>query len=368
MSGVLSFLDLEVDPDPLLGVDLLLGLGTAQRHAGVASFRETFLKAAHRAEGLRATDQPLPAVLGNTRASSAPAARSTAIRVAVLENTLKAMPDDDSPERALVLATLASELSFGPFSRRRRLADEALAMARRLGPRPLSPAVPVLIDMPLQVPEALTERLKNSAEAVALAEELRPLPMPSSGPRPTGHVDAGQACDFTLARRHLDNMRALSHRLGQPTMQWATTFGEVSDALMTGDPDRAERLATAALEFGGASGQPDAFAIFASQLAWTRFQQGRLGELLDLINQVTERGEPWGAGLQRGSRPWPTSKPASTRRDLGFPREGGEGGVRHFAPRLSLDKRYPPTMPRWPLNSPGARTSTSAVRATFAAS
>jgi len=60
-------------------------------------------------------------------------------------------------------------------------------------------------------------------------------------------------------------------------------------AIMAGDPERAEKLATAAFEMGTDSGQPDALAIYGSQLMYVRHQQGRLGELVPLINQaVTE--------------------------------------------------------------------------------
>ena len=55
---------------------------------------------------------------------------------------------------------------------------------------------------------------------------------------------------------------------------------------MAGDPERAEQLATAAFEMGTDSGQPDAFAIYGSQLMYIRHQQGRLGELVSLIDQA----------------------------------------------------------------------------------
>ena len=41
-------------------------------------------------------------------------------------------------------------------------------------------------------------------------------------------------------------------------MVWVTLFNDAADALLSGDPDRAERLAAAALEIGTESGQPDA--------------------------------------------------------------------------------------------------------------
>ena len=54
----------------------------------------------------------------------------------MIEAALDALPDGDSPERALLLATLCSELNFhSPLERRLALADEAKAITRRLEDR-----------------------------------------------------------------------------------------------------------------------------------------------------------------------------------------------------------------------------------------
>ena len=86
-------------------------------------------------------------------------------------------------------------------------------------------------------------------------------------------------------------------------MLWAHTFQEASFALQRGEPDRAEELATQALEIGSASEEPDAFTYYGSQLMCARDQQGRLGELVDLIAEVAEQnpGMPvYGAILPLG--------------------------------------------------------------------
>jgi len=67
---------------------------------------------------------------------------------------------------------------------------------------------------------------------------------------------------------------------------WMTAFKEAGVAIMAGDPDRAEQLAAAAFEMGTETGQPDAFAIYGSQLMYVRLQQGRLGEMVSLIEQA----------------------------------------------------------------------------------
>ena len=63
--------------------------------------------------------------------------------------------------------------------------------------------------------------------------------------------------------RCLATMRAVISELRQPTMVWVTLSNDAADALFTGDPDRAEQLATAALEIGSEPRTADASASTA---------------------------------------------------------------------------------------------------------
>jgi hypothetical protein len=118
-----------------------------------------------------------------------------------------------------------------------------------------------------------------------LAEALRD-PDPHFWAATFLRVTALQAADFERAARCLDTMRILSGQLQQPTMMWGTTWFEAGDALVSGDPDRVEALATTALEVGTETGQPDALNIYGGQLAWAHLQRGRLGELLPMMEQM----------------------------------------------------------------------------------
>ena len=241
-----------------------------------------------RARELGATDRLVQAALANNRGWFSASGVIDVDKVAVLEAALSALDDGDSPERALALATLCNELSFGPLERRRALADEAKAMARRLPDLATLTRVLCLLNNPLQIPSALHERMADTTEAVALAEGLGdPEALYHAGSN--NQVNAMQAGDFALAARCLENLRTLSDSLRQPTLMWMTAFKEAGDAIMAGDPMRAEELATAAFEMGTDTGQPDALAIYGSQLMYVRHQQGRLSELVSLIDQaVTE--------------------------------------------------------------------------------
>ena len=55
------------DPDPVLALDLAIGLGTAQRQTGDPPFRETLLDAARRAADLGDTKRLVAAALANNR-------------------------------------------------------------------------------------------------------------------------------------------------------------------------------------------------------------------------------------------------------------------------------------------------------------
>jgi len=274
------------EDDPLVGCDVRLALGEAQRQAGLPGFRETFLDAAHRAQELGATDRLVAAALGNSRGFFSSIGVIDADKVAVLESALHALGNDDTRERALLLATLCSELALGTtLERRQELADAARAMARRLGdPDTIIRTVNLVCD-PLQVPSTLNERMVDAREALELSELLGD-PDLLFWTGAYSRLAAVQAGDFEMARRCLDTMRAVIRGLPQPTMRWVTLFNDAADALLSGDPDRAEQLATAALEIGTESGQPDAFGFYGAELIGVRRQQGRCGELVPLIEQI----------------------------------------------------------------------------------
>jgi tetratricopeptide (TPR) repeat protein len=285
-SQALHLAEMTPEDDPLVGCDLLLALGEAQRQAGLPGFRETLLDAAHRAQELDATDRLVAAALGNSRGFFSSIGVIDSDKVAVLESALNGLGDEDTRERALLLATLCSELALGTtLDRRQELADAARAMARRLGdPHTIIRTLNLVCD-PLQVPSTLTERMVDAKEALELSELLGD-PDLLFWTGAYSRLAAVQAGDFEMAGRCLATMRAVIRGLREPTMVWVTLFNDAADALLTGDPDRAEQLATAALEIGTESGQPDAFGFYGAEMIGIRRQQGRYGELVPMIEQV----------------------------------------------------------------------------------
>jgi len=274
------------DPDPLLGVDLLIGLGTAQRQAGVSAFRETLLDAAERARKLGAIDRLVVSALANNRGLFSALGVIDTEKVTVLEAVLAAMPRDDSNERALLLATLCNELTHGrPLEERHALANEAKDMARRLGDPATIVRVLNLVEQALESPPTLEERVADTIEALTLAEELDD-PVLLYFAAVYRRISALESADFATSVRCLDLMRSLSERLQQPILMWVTKFHEAAQALFIGDPERAEALSTEALQIGTDCGQPDAVTFYGSQLLIVRHQQGRLRECVPMIAAV----------------------------------------------------------------------------------
>jgi len=274
--------------EPAFRVDLLIDLGIAQRQAGIAAFRETLLKAARGAQDIGDTKRLVAAALANNREFASALGRIDTEKVQVLEAALGALPETDSPERARLLATLCSELLFGSsLEQRLALAAEAQAMARRLGDEATLLQVLRRCRASTDTPSRLATLLAEIAEQAALAESLDD---------PVGQFFAAQvatslysrAGQFELSDERAATAHSLAARLQQPLMVWGVTVGDAARALSLGDPARAEELATAALEVGISSGQPDAFMFYGVQLMATRLMQGRYGEMVSLIAEAVE--------------------------------------------------------------------------------
>src|SRR3954452_17296566 len=119
--------------DDHVRADVLLARGASEERAGLEEeSRETFTAAIRTARQL---DDPIllsRGALGVAGPWSA-LSRSDPGRVALLDEALGALPDEDSPLRARVLARLSLELYYaGEPELRVALREEAVAIARRI--------------------------------------------------------------------------------------------------------------------------------------------------------------------------------------------------------------------------------------------
>jgi tetratricopeptide (TPR) repeat protein len=276
----------QASPDELHTVDLLIGLGNAQRQSGDPAFRQTLLEAAGRAKGLGATDRLVEAALANNRGLFSALGQVDTERARVLSDAIEAMSDSDSNERALLLATLCNEYTYGKtLEERRNLAREAKSMARRLGDPSTIVRVICLVEQPIEVPSTLEERNGDTEEALDLAHELDD-PVLLYFVNVYRRITSMQGADFRTSASCLEQMRELDARIAQPILKWITTFHRAAEALVEGDHEEAERLALEALQIGIDSGQPDAAAFYGTQMLIVRHLQGRMGELVSTIQDV----------------------------------------------------------------------------------
>jgi class 3 adenylate cyclase len=275
------------DADPVLGLDLAIGLGTAQRQTGDPASRETLLTAARQAVDLGDTNRLVAAALANDRGYTSNNNATDTDKVEVLEMAVDRLPFDH-PDRALVLATLCSELSYGStLERRKALADEALVIAASSGDDATIARVLNQVLFPLLVPSMLEQQLTWTADALVRAERVGDpvLLFLMAHSRATAVFLAG---DIDEMDRCIEIMCALAEQLDQPTLSWTNTFHRAKRAQIAGDTDLAEQLATEALQIGTDCGQPDAALFFGGQLSVVSAQRGTMGELIPLIEQMVD--------------------------------------------------------------------------------
>lgn len=273
------------DPDPVLGIDLAIGLGTAQSQIGDPASRQTLLDAARWAADLGDTYRLVAAALANDRGWTSSMGVIDADKVAILELALDRLTTD-TPDRALVLATLCSELAYGStFERRLALADEAVAIAESSGDDAIIVSVQNHISDPLYVPSMFEKRLIATADALVRAERIGdPFLLFHAALNAMGA--AGVVGDIDKVDGCLEIMRSVAARIDQPFNNWNLTFLLGERALIAGDTDQAEQLVKAAFQIGIDSGQPDAGLIYGAQIMYVGWQRGTLGDLVPQIEQM----------------------------------------------------------------------------------
>ncbi|HEV8628084.1 MAG TPA: tetratricopeptide repeat protein [Acidimicrobiia bacterium] len=286
-SQALELLVQQTAPDENLRAELLIGLGSAQRLAGDPAHRETLLAAAHLAQSLGDQERLVRAALTNNRGLYSKTGFVDEERVTVLKAALAA-GSGDSPERARLLATLAVELTFaGDWAYRRRLADDALAMARRLDDSATFIRVAGLLYWCICVPETLDERLAMTAEVLALARDQTD-PLVLHFAHRWRLYTVADAADLEGIDAHLPEMIRYGHACRDPHNGWIAVIGQSWRSLLAGDVERSEALAVEGLRLGTEGGQPEATAGFAVQLFEIRRHQGRLAEIQESLEAAIQ--------------------------------------------------------------------------------
>lgn len=263
-------------PDETRRLQLMVSLGEAQRRAGHPEHRQTLLDAARLARAQHDPAALVQAVLSNSRQHFATVfGEVDAEKVEMLEAAVVAAGDHDLATRAMLLATLALELSFR-HERVRRLAltDEALALARRLGLGDPEILARVLLGrfVPRYGPDNLAERLANTAELLTVLDAV-PDPTIAAQAHILRARVALESGEIDEADRCLDIADHLSMTLGQLALRWSVLYARTGRAILRADFVAAEHLLAEGWEVGRAAGQSERDWVFANQLCCLRLHQ-----------------------------------------------------------------------------------------------
>ena len=285
-SSALDLLEAATAPDDAQRCGLLVALGVAQRQAGDAAFRRTLLDAASAAVDLGDPERLVDSALANNRGFVSAIGQVDEERIAVLEQALAAIGPGDRTERALLLATLATELTYaGDLPRRQALVEEAIAVARRVADPASLVRVLTLSAESTRVPGTVEERRALLAEARETADATGD-PSGRYWASFISSIPAMETARLDEFDRHNGVALAIASQLGQPGLRWNAEFQRDCRTFLLGDADRAEASILETFQLGSDAGEPDAMAIFGAQLAAVRWQQGRMAELAPLVEQT----------------------------------------------------------------------------------
>ena len=264
-------------PDDGIAIDLLTSLGTAERLNGDPEHRATLLPACRLAQRNGDATRLSAAALANNGGTFSIFGGVDHERVEMLEAAIAIC--GSQTERALLLGTLANELTYsGDYARRRALAHEALEAARATHDEGLIVRVMNLIFYSLWIPDTLSERL-------ALTDESRSIIARVDDPLARFWVSISSYLNLIQAGRVdecdvlLDEMRADADRLEQPALQWRALHTVAARELLAGNAERAEVAAKASLELGLQAGMPVANTYFKSQVMCFHWLRGTMADL-----------------------------------------------------------------------------------------
>ena len=232
---------------------LEIALAAAQSDAGQwEAARASYARAASAAREAGAADAFALAALGHAGGTWEQFGVADAENVNLIEEALRRLPAEDSPMRAQVLAKLAIHRCFevdSPEAGVRAIADEAVAMARRVGEaQPLAAALTGALHARWR-PGRAAERLPLAAELIELTEAHE---------KPKCAADAHiwrasallELCRLDEADAHLARHAELAAAAQQPALQIHCDAVRTMRAGLEGDYERAARIARELYERG----------------------------------------------------------------------------------------------------------------------
>ena len=274
--------------DDHVRAELLLALGASEERAGLEEeSRATFQAAIRTARQLGDPVLLARGALGVAGPWSA-LSRSDPERVALLDEALEALPDEDSPLRARLLARMSLELYYaGEPELRLALSEEAMQIARRIGdPRTLA----ICLDArhyALWLPENVEERLEVAAELRRVAAETGDPELELQGAGWT-IIDLMELGDIEGVDIQIAAASKLAEALNRPIWLWWTSLFRASRAQLDGRFEEAERLTQETLAIGQRGQAENALHYYAQAMFNIRREQGRLAEVEGAVRGFIE--------------------------------------------------------------------------------
>jgi len=279
--------------------DLLLALGDAQWWAGhVSEASATFQAAAFLARQFRNSHRLAEAALrvGEVGYGGAymEAWSYDPVKVEILEEALAALGDQQSLLKVRVLARLATALYLSPFdslARRDSLSRTSVQLARRLGDAPTLAYTLNARHLAVWGPDNLDERLRLSAEIIALAQQAGDVTLEI-----TGHVwqiaDLLEIGDIRAAERSIKAHETLAQRVGYPHFIAHSFMFRATQAMLRGEFTDAEAFAQRSLAFGEQVGDINVRTSHHVQMAMLRALQGRPEETAAYLEPAAREFPP----------------------------------------------------------------------------
>ncbi len=276
--------------------DLLLDLGNAYWQSGDRQRADDVIR--HAVEVARRLGDPRRLASAGLDAFNRMAAGvPDDWQIAVFEEAVAGLAGEDDAMVALAMADMANSLYWSDDDERREhLADEAVAMARRIGHPRLLAYTLVRRNRSTFGPDSCERRLVDAAEVVSLAHQVDDGWTPPAGRiapawlllmahvgRAVASLEIGDpvGLDVELAAAARN-----AEKHGMPRFHWWIALLRAMRASLDGRFDESERLAADAVEIGEPTGDPDVATNFGVQIAAIRYHQNRLGEFEDLIRQT----------------------------------------------------------------------------------
>ena len=208
--------------------------------------------------------------------------------MALLDEALEVLPEEDSPLRARLLARMSLELYYaGEPELRLSLSDEAVAIARRTGDlRTLATCLDAR-HYALWLPENVEERLEVAAELRRVAEETGDPELELQGAGWT-IIDLMELGDIDGVDIQIAAASKLAEALHRPVWLWWTSLFRGARALLAGHLDEAERLAQETLAIGQRGQAENALHYYAQTMFNIRREQGRLAEVEGAVRGFIE--------------------------------------------------------------------------------